>query len=93
MNNEPWVVKTQSGTVWGKICRVIIDPASRQIACVDVMLADTNRFIRVLWKSLELEHDDIVLSLSDGEVQASALPSEVNVSDTVMLEESTPDVH
>ncbi len=90
MSNGPWIVKTRSGAIWGKIYRVIIDSASRQIVCVDVRLGDTNRFIRVPWKSLEIENEDIVLSTSEGELQTTMRPSGASVPETVTLEESTP---
>lgn len=93
MKNEPWVVKTRSGTVWGKICRVIIDPASRQIACVDVMLADTNRFIRLPWRNLEIENEDIILNISEGDVHPTVGPSGGRLPDTVTLEESAAAFH
>jgi len=93
MHNEPWVVKTRSGKIWGKICRVVIDSASRQIVCVDVLLGGTDRFARVPWKSLELENDDIVLSTSEGEVQSIARPTGARVPDTVTLEETSPTCH
>lgn len=91
MNNEPWIVKTRSGEIWGKICRVIINSASRQIECVDVMLGDRKRFVRVPWTSLEIENEDIVLSASEGEVQTTVQPS--GLHGTVTLEESAPAFH
>jgi PRC-barrel domain len=90
MNNEPWIVKTRSGAIWGKICRVVIDSASRQIVCVDVMLRDTSRFVRVPWKSLEIENEDIVLSTLEGDVYTTVRPSGASLPDTVTLEESAP---
>lgn len=90
MNNEPWIVKTRNQAIWGKIHRVIIDSASRQIVWVDVMLSDTNRSVRVPWRSLEIKNEDIVLSTSEGELQTTVRPSGASLSDTVMLEESVP---
>lgn len=57
MKNEPLVVKTKSGAVWGKVHRLIIDPVNRQIAYVDVILADMDRRVRLPWKSLEVVND------------------------------------
>jgi sporulation protein YlmC with PRC-barrel domain len=88
MNNEPWVVKTRNGTVWGKILRVIIDPASRQIVSVDVMLSAQDRFIRVPWKRLEVENDDIILSITEGEVEHLESPSGAGMPTTITLEDS-----
>jgi hypothetical protein len=90
MNNEPWIVKTRNGAIWGKIHRVIIDSASRQIAWVDVMLRDTNRFVRVPWRNLEIENEEIVLSTSEEELQMTVGLSGPSLPDTVMLEESAP---
>ena len=87
MNNEPWIVKTRNQAIWGKIHRVIIDSASRQIVWVDVMLCDTNRSVRVPWRSLEIDNEEIVLSTLEGEL--FDLPQQF-VPDTVMLEESVP---
>ena len=83
-------MKTRSGAIWGKICRVVIDSASRQIVCVDVMVGDTNRFVRVPWRSLEIENEDIVLSTSEGDVHTTVQPSGASLPDTVTLEESAP---
>src|SRR5688500_7713488 len=93
MNNEPWIVKTRNGAIWGKIHRVIIDSTSRQIAWVDVMLHDTNRFVRVPWRSLEIENGEIVLSTSEGELQTTVRSSGASLPDTVTLEESVPAFH
>lgn len=67
MKNEPLVVKTQSGAVWGKVHRLIIDPANRQIAYVDVILADMKRHVRLPWKSLEVVNDHFVLTKNEAE--------------------------
>ena len=88
MNNEPWIVKTRNGAVWGKIHRVIIDSDSRQIVWVDVMLHDPTRFVRVPWSNLQIEKEEIVLSTSDGELQTGVGLSGTGLPDTVMLEES-----
>jgi hypothetical protein len=93
MNSEPWIVKTRNGAIWGKIHRVIIDPASRQIVWVDVMLRDKNRFIRLPWRSLEIENEEIVLSTSEEELQTTVRSSGASLPDTVMLEESVPAFH
>ena len=87
MNNEPWVVKTRSGQTWGRIRKLIIDSASRQIVSVDVIRDDTNRFTRVPWNRLEFENEDIVLGAS--EEDHMTWPSEGSVPDTVTLEESS----
>jgi hypothetical protein len=88
MNNEPWVVKTRSGAIWGKICRVVIDSVSRQILCVDVILGDKSRFVRVPWRSLQIENEDIVLSTTEKEIETTLRPSGAHLPDTVTLEES-----
>jgi sporulation protein YlmC with PRC-barrel domain len=88
MNNEPWVVKTVNGTVWGKIFRVSIDPATRQIVSVDVMLSAQDRLVRVPWKRLEVENDDIILSIPEDEVETLECPSGAGLPATMTLEDS-----
>ena len=93
MSTEPWVVKTRSGAIWGKIHRVIIDSSSRQIVCVDVMVGDQDRFIRVPWKSLSVVDEDIVLGISEADIYATVQPSGESVPATVTLEESARTCH
>ena len=89
MNNEPWVVKTRNGTVWGRILRVIIDSASRQIVSVDVILSAQDRFVRVPWKSMEVENDDLILVIAEEEVVKLECPSGAALPATMTLEDST----
>ena len=93
MNNDPWIVKTRSGAIWGKIHRVIIDSSSRQIVCVDVMVGDQDQFIRVPWESLSMEDEDIVLGTSEADIYATVQPSGGSVPATVTLEESARPCH
>ena len=93
MKNEPWIVKTRSGATWGKICKVVIDSATRQIVCVDVMLGDTSHFVRVPWRSLAIENEDIVLNISEGDVHTTVGLSGARLPDTVTLEESAAAFH
>ncbi len=93
MKNEPWVVKTSAGDIWGKICRVVIDSSSRQVVCVGVMLCDTNQCVRVPWKNLEIKGQDIVLNTSEGDIHMAMLPWEGKAQDTVTLEESASACH
>lgn len=75
MSSKPWVVKTPSGEIWGKIHRVIIDAASQQIVSVDVIRGDEGQCIRLPWRSLEVENEDIVLGMSEEQVQTTLRPS------------------
>jgi hypothetical protein len=93
MNSEPWVVKTGTGAIWGKIHRVIIDSTSRQIVSADVMLDGTGQFMRVPWTSLQIRDDDIVLGTSETDIHTTMQPSEGRVPDTVTLEESASPYH
>ena len=91
MNNKPWIVKKRSGEIWGRIRRVIIDPATRQIVSVDVVLDDTGRLVRVPWVSFEMKNEDIMLRTSDGEVNTTVMgASGAGLPDTVTLEVSAP---
>ena len=93
MNHGHWIVKTRSGAIWGTIQRVIIDSVSRQIACVDVVLDDTDQFIRVPWTSFEMKDDNIVLGAPETDIHTTMQLSEGRVPDTVTLEESASPCH
>jgi hypothetical protein len=90
MNQEPWIVKTRSGSIWGKIHRVVIDSASRQIVSADVRLGDNDRVVRVPWSSLDIRDDDIVLGAPEEDIRATMRMLEGSVPDTVTLEEAAP---
>jgi hypothetical protein len=91
MQNKPWIVKKRSGETWGQIRKVVIDPATRQIVSVDVLLNDIGGLVRVSWASLRIQNEDIVLCTSEREVETTIIgASGASLSEAVMLEVSVP---
>ena len=89
MQNKPWVVKKPSGEIWGQIRKVVIDPATREIVSVDILLDDRGSLVRVPWTSLRIENEDAVFCTSERETETTIIgTSEASVSETVTLEVS-----
>ncbi|MER3424673.1 MAG: hypothetical protein C4293_17075 [Nitrospiraceae bacterium] len=69
---------------------MILDPATRQIASADVVLADTGRLVRVPWRSSTIQHDGILLSTAESQAEATVpRASGAGLPDTVILEVTT----
>jgi hypothetical protein len=87
MGTDNWIVKTVGGEEWGFIKRLIIDSATRQISYADVIFADTGRLIRIPWEHFELQNEGIRLSISEEQINQSAIgPSKVGVAQTVAMD-------
>ena len=86
MSTEKWIVKTLGGEEWGFVQRLIINSVTRQISHADVILSETGRLIRIPWESFEVRDEEIILSMSEGQVNVNAIrPRKVGLANTVAM--------
>ena len=87
MGAEHWIVKKPCGEEWGLIKRLIIDPATRQISFVDVILGNTGQLVRVRWESFDVEKKGITLSIPEGKVDAWGMKdARLGLAETVAMD-------
>ncbi|MEO8327107.1 MAG: hypothetical protein ABI618_14730, partial [Nitrospirota bacterium] len=68
-------MKTRDKTLWGNIKRLVIDPTTRRIVSADVLLSNSGRLLRLPWENFRIVRQDIILRVSESEVNAVILKS------------------
>jgi len=73
MSPEHWVVKTPTGEKCGYIKRLLIHSITKQITYADVILSATGQLARIPWEHLNVQGEQIMLSMPDDDVHAAAM--------------------
>jgi hypothetical protein len=69
MEREFWIVKRRTGEHWGRLRRLIIDPAGARIAYADIARAGSGAVVRVPWRVVEWREDAMIVDLMEGNVR------------------------
>lgn len=91
MADESWPVKGLDGAEWGRVRKILIDPRTRKISHVDVLLTGTRQLVRVAWEHFEVMEEAIFLTHENPPIAADLSMVQQAVGELTRVEVATED--
>jgi hypothetical protein len=91
MADESWPVKRLDGAEWGRVKKILINPRTRKISHVDVLLTGTRQLVRVAWEHFEVMEEAIFLTDENPPIAADLSLVKQAVAEPTRVELATED--